>query len=83
VAVADIYIITSKDKSYFINGKPPSAVFIKNTWEITGLDNELIEKRKQLAELDAELDYTQTKLNAYRTMIDVWRTLSANERSSF
>jgi len=67
---------------YFVNNKPPSMVFIKSTYGFSGLDGKLYEYRVQLGTVEAELDYLKNKLNIYRDMIDVWRTVSANKRAS-
>lgn len=80
--VADVYLITTKDTDYYINGRPPSATFIKSTYEQSGLQGELKGKREELAELTSELKRLENKLSVLRDMIDVWRTLSANERTT-
>ena len=67
---------------YFVNNKPPSMVFIKATYGFGGLDGKLYEYRIQLGTIEAELEYLKNKLNIYRDMIDVWRTVSANKRAS-
>lgn len=67
---------------YFVNGKPPSMVFIKSTYGISGLDGKLYELRVELGNVEAELEYLKNKLNVYKDMIDVWRTISANKRAS-
>jgi len=79
-AVANIYKVTSTDEKYFVGGKAPSAVYVKNTWEHTGFDNEVSAMRKQLVELTAESALLENKFSIARDMVDVWRTLSANER---
>ena len=57
-------------------------VFIKSTYGFNGLDGKLYEHRVQLGTVEAELEYLKNKLNIYRDMIDVWRTVSANKRAS-
>lgn len=73
--------LTSKPE-YFVNGKPPSMAFINATYLFTGLDGGLYEYRRQLGTVEAELEFLKNKLNIYRDMIDVWRTISANKRAS-
>jgi len=79
-AIANVYRVTSTEEKYFIGGKAPSAVYVKNTWEHTGFDNEISGMRKQLVELTAESALLENKFCIARDMVDVWRTLSANER---
>ena len=64
------------------DGKKPSMEFLKNTYLVTGLDNELIEKRAKLAELEADLDFKRNELYILKQKCDVYRTLSANQRYS-
>ena len=42
------------NEEYFVNGKPPSQTYIDNAWKYTGFNDELIEKRNHLAELETE-----------------------------
>jgi hypothetical protein len=79
---AEVYIETSKNPKYFINDKPPSATFVKSTYEFTGLSNELLKIRAELAKVQAELDYKRNLFYLMKDMIDVWRTVSANERQT-
>jgi len=80
--VANVYKVTVADERFFVSGKPPSAVYVKNTWEHTGLQNEISKMRDNYARCSVELAYLENKLSVYRDMIDVWRTLSANERTN-
>lgn len=74
--------LVTTDTNYFQSGKPPSMAFIDATWKYTGIGNSLVEKRKELAILSAELDWSKAKLQTYRDLIDLYRTQSANERIS-
>jgi hypothetical protein len=79
--VANIYREVIEQEKYYINGKPPSAVYIGKTFEQTGIDNELIEARKNLAVLNVTSNSKINRLQIYKKMVEVWRTLSANERN--
>jgi len=76
-----VHTVTT-DSDFFVNGKPPSMAFIKTTYEFGGIHGELYELRQQLGVVTAELDYLKNKLDVYRQMIEVWRTVSANKRAS-
>lgn len=80
--VKEVYQEVLTNKKYYVNNKPPSASFIAATWEQTGLDNELIQLREDLVMLTVDAKYAENKLSVFKDMIDVWRTLSANERSA-
>lgn len=79
---AEINIEATRNTEYFVNKKPPSQEYIKNSWRITGFDGELITPRKRLASLSAELEYNRLKLALLNNLVDIWRTQSANERIS-
>lgn len=82
VAEANINKIVSTDSQFFLNGKPPSQAYIDNTYKFCGINNELIDKRKRLFEIDVEIEFNQARFNLLRTVIEIWRTQSANERVS-
>lgn len=64
------------------NGKFPSTSFVANAYLYTGLRGELIPYREQLAEITASLDKKKIQLSIYREMINLFQTVSANERNS-
>lgn len=78
--VANTYHIVTTDNNYFLNGKPMPANRFEKTYEQVGIDGKLIEKRRELAELKVTVKYLENKLSIFKEMINVWRTLSANER---
>ena len=79
---AEINIVATGNTKYFVNKKPPSQEYIKNSWRITGFDGELIKPRKHLVSLNTELEYNRLKLALLNNLVDIWRTQSANERIS-
>jgi hypothetical protein len=81
-AEAEIVKTVMSGVEYYVNGKPPAFNFVDSTWKITGLNGELKPKKVELAELQSYLDTKKMKFNLMRDMIDVWRTISANERAS-
>lgn len=64
-----------------IQGKTPSMSYLESTIKITGLENEIIENRKKLYEISAELDYYKNLMDIAKLKIDIWRTLRADERA--
>ena len=79
---ATVNIKATIDTEYFVNKKPPSQEYIKNSWRVTGFSGELIGLRKRLATLYADLEYNRLRLAMLNTLVEVWRTQSANERIS-
>lgn len=65
-----------------IDGKKPSISYLETTVKVTGMGNELIEMRKEYADLTNKILYLKELLELYKLQIEVWRTLSANERVS-
>ncbi len=57
-----------------------SVAFIENALKIPGVNNELLETRSYLAEKEAELAAKKHELLLYRDIIEVWRTIQANNR---
>ena len=74
-----IFRVTTEEK-YFVGGKPPSMSFAESTYKITGLVGELIPMREKLAEITANLEEKKIQYDVYKNMLDMWRTLAANER---
>jgi len=77
---AEIIKDYTTDSSKFVNGKAISMTQLKSTVAYTGENNELIEQRKELGRLIAELEAARHKFSLEKVKIDVWRTKSANER---
>lgn len=68
------------DPIYFQAGKMPSMNYIEATWKYTGTNNELVPLRLELAEVTSTLEKSKLRMDVYKTMLDIWRTLSANSR---
>jgi hypothetical protein len=79
---AEVVKTVMSDADFYVNGKPPSYAFVEATWKVTGLTGELKPKREELADLISDTDTKKMKFNLMRDMIDVWRTISANERAA-
>lgn len=77
---ATIVATAMTDVKYFVSGKQPSMSFIENTYKQVGFDGELINDRSILADITATLEKRKIQLSIYRDMLEVFRTLSANER---
>jgi hypothetical protein len=76
------YKTVSTDKSYFQGDKPPSSAYIENAYKYSGLNGELVPMRLDLAKVSADLELKRLQLDVWKNMIEVWRSLSASERSS-
>ena len=77
---SEIMRIVSTDVKYFRNGKSPAVDYIETAYIYPGLDNELISERLELAETIALLDEAKLRFGILKDKIDIWRTVSANER---
>lgn len=79
---SEVVLKVTKDQSFFQNGKPPSMSFIDVTYRFTGINNEIIPLRDELADCVCRLDSLKIKMDVYKQLFEIWRTLSANERAS-
>ena len=80
-AEAKVVMEARTNEEYFINNKPPAMNFIKETYMFSGLNGELIEKRRELARVTADLEKAKRSYYLFKQIIDAWRTQSANARS--
>ena len=65
---------------YHINGKAPAVSYIESAYKQAGFEGELLKPREELAKVTADLEHAKLTLDVYKMMLEVWRTLSANER---
>lgn len=79
---ARVFKETNTNDFYFQNGKPPAVSFVENTYKYTGLENELAPIRMEYASVVATLEGKKAMMDVYKTMIEVWRTLCSNQRTS-
>ena len=80
VEEAEIVKKVSRDKSYSPDGKYLSTTFINSTYKVTGIDGELIPKRKKLGRAVAELDKAYKMFEVMKMQFEAWRTDQANNR---
>jgi len=74
-------IFTKAINEFVIDGKRPSVSHIERAYLHTGISGELLEERAKLALITSQLEKKKIQLSIYRDMLEVFRTLSANERS--
>lgn len=67
--------------AYQVGGKPPSMSFIESTYIYTGFDNSLLVPRTELIAATAELERLRSRLDLFKEFLNMWRSLSAAERS--
>lgn len=78
---ADVVRTVVNDPAYRTEGKPLAMNFIESTYKRTGLNGELIEPRRRLANIIARLEVARKAYDLLKTKIEVWRSIQANERS--
>ena len=54
--------------------------FIENAYKTTGFDDEILPLRLELAEKTADLNAIKHELELNKSLIEVWRSIQANER---
>lgn len=67
---------------FMIDGKRPSASHVEKAYLHTGINGELLSEREKLAYVSSSLENKKIQLSIYRDMINLFQTVSANERSS-
>jgi hypothetical protein len=82
LAEADIVKEVTTNADFFVNGKAPSMNLIDATYKFKGLQGELFPKRIAVAELTADVERYRRLYSILHDKIEVWRTQSANDRSS-
>lgn len=70
----------TEDPTFFQQGKPLSATYVKAVYEYGGIDGEIIPKREALAVLMAELEAKRAMFGLQKDIIDIWRSEQANQR---
>jgi len=79
---AEIVRKSVSEEASFVNGKPPSVAYLEATVKYTGLNGELVEMRKALSTLSADLERNRLMFDLMTKKIEVWRSQTANERVS-
>ncbi len=79
---AEVVKTVMKNPEYFVNSKPPSMEYVKTTYLRTGFDDNFMKTKTKLNITISKLETDKLKFQVYRDMIDVWRTVSANQRAS-
>lgn len=67
---------------YRLENKVPAMSYIESTYKYSGINNELLDMREQLADLTAMLEKRKLLLSVYKDMLEIFRTVSANQRTS-
>lgn len=71
------------EKVVFVRGREEGlpVTHVTNAFKTTGFDNEILPLRDDLAVAEAELEFQENTLDLHKSKIEVWRTVSANERT--
>jgi len=79
---AEVMLEATLTDKHLVKGKTPSVTFIDRSWKLTGFNGEITETKIKLAEASSKLDEEKRKFEILKMMFDMWRTQSANERTS-
>jgi len=78
----DIMRTALTSETYFVGGKAPSVAYVESVYKFTGFNGELLPIRDSLADVAGELEKRRLLLYVYKDMLELYRTMSANERTS-
>lgn len=81
IKAKEAVIFTKAINEFIIDGKRPSVAHIERAYLHTGINGELLQERTSLADISSTLEKKKIQLSIYRDMIELFRTISANERS--
>jgi len=70
------------NSKYFVSGKVPSMSYIEKAYIPSGFDGTLLAMRESLAEVTSDLEHQKNLLDLDKSLIEIWRTQSANERKA-
>lgn len=83
---AQITQTVTEDESYWVGGKVPSMAYITSHYHLLGYNSNtgkgLTELENKIAQLEADLLRYRTKFQIEKDRLEVWRTESANTRST-
>lgn len=65
---------------YFVGGKPVPVSHYENAYKFSGIDNNLLAVRDELADTVAELEMKRNQFEVYKQMHDLFKTLVYQER---
>jgi hypothetical protein len=68
------------DESFFKGDKPPAFNFAETTYLVTGINDELIAPRVELADVTAKLEHAKLRFDVLKMQLDIYRTEAANAR---
>ena len=77
---ANVYRTAVVDSRFFVGGKSPAVSYVKSAYEHSGLEGEILPLREQYAKVSSDLEHARITMDVYKSMLDVYRTVSANER---
>lgn len=76
----------TSDSKYWVNDKPPTMAYISSHYHVLGHDEEtrdaLNKMAEQIIELEGDLLRLRTKFQIEKDKLEVWRTVSANNRGA-
>ncbi len=79
---ANVYRKATFEPEFFQKGKPLATTAIKSIYEFTGLKGELIDLRKELIQVEIDLNKEKYLYDLMKNRIEVWRSEQANQRVS-
>lgn len=77
---AHVFNTVMTNEKYFNNGKQPAVSYYENAYKYTGIDGELLEFRRRLNEVIADLEGMKAQYDVYKQMLDMFKTLVYQEK---
>lgn len=80
LAEAEVIRLSRNDPQFFIDGKKPALNYLQATVAYTGFNNDLIAKRRELAEAESKIILYKHKLEAMKQSNEMWRSEESTQR---
>lgn len=78
---AETFQTVMTDPKYFQNGKAVPVSHFENSYKFNGIDGELGNMRRHLADVVSQLEAKRNQFEVYKQMHDMWKTLVYQEKS--
>ena len=82
IATLEADAIKKSAETLVVNGKPPSMEYLKMTVKHTGMQNEILPLRAELAEVESKLETARKLFEVMKAMVSIYQTDSANKRAA-
>jgi hypothetical protein len=78
---SDNFKVIMTNTLFFVGGKPVAVSYYDNAYKFTGIEDNLVSYRNDLAETQAELELKKSEFEIYKSMMDLFKVLVYQEKA--